>query len=1257
MHELIGGPRRTRLGLRLILGFAFLCATLVAIGFLSFFSLRSEERVHGAEKSPALKEIDILLRVAQDTRTQQAAVLRHLLVEDLGEKKEHERTILDLRSANTDKLNHYERLSQGQSDLPRYRQLLHYRAEHTKRTDRLLELSRAQARAEASAYALSDQVPAYNHYQQAIGAVLRRNEARERSAAADTTGRLERARNIGYFLVALAIAIAFGTGATVWQTVRRLKRDKRNLQNEISEHKRAKEAWRESESRFRILVDHSPDAIFVICDDRIVFANPATVRLLGATRVEQLIGRTVAQIVHPEEQAEVARRTQEIFAGKQPPSTKRRLLRLDGSVVEVESRVSSFRFDGKQARQIIARDQTERRIAAEKLEAQEKQYRLLFEDNPTPMWVYEAETGRILAVNQAAITSYGYAREEFLAGTLDLFHLPEDRSALAQSISVSGASINAAGEWRHLKKDGSIISVEIFSSPTIFEGKQARIALAIDQTERVESERKVRVSEANLALAQKVAGIGSWEYQLTPDDRVDEATLLCSAEAYRMFGHSGTAGRLSTESFYANVHPDDRQLLAERFLAFKEGRQPFDVDYRIIRPDGVERFIHSVADVLRDPVNGKRFKVVGTVFDITERKRAEEEIFQSRQRLRTVLDNIPQRVFWKDRASTYLGCNRAFALDAGFTDSEAAVGQTDFDAIWRDQAELYRADNRKVMETGEAKLNYEEPQQSLDGRALWLKTNKIPLRDADGKITGVLGTYEDITARKLAAARIAEQAELLNQARDAIIVRDLEGRILFWNKGAERLYGRTENEVLGQSAKELLYVGETSAFDHAISETITTGEFSGELDQITKDGRKVTVEAHWTLVRDEQGNPKSVLAINTDITEQKKIEEQFLRAQRLESIGTLASGVAHDLNNILQPIMMAAPVLRGEHPPAERERFLDIVEASAQRGAAVIKQVLTFARGADGDHVLLQPIYLLEEISKIAGQTFPKSITLRTTYDEQVRSLEGDPTQLHQVLLNLCINARDAMPNGGELCLSVQNFDLSETEAAKIPDATAGPHVVIEVTDSGTGIPENVIGKIFDPFFTTKIIGKGTGLGLSTVAGIVKSHGGFLRVSSRPGRTSFQVYLPAKDTIEMAVNLQSDDALPRGEGETILVVDDEETILEVAQLILEGRGYKLLLAEDGPTALGLFAKNLGQVSVVVTDLAMPVMDGLMLIRSLRRIDPQIKIIISTGRDEDFQSAEMAGLEIDGYLTKPFTTRQLLLKVREALQQRTRQAAA
>jgi two-component system cell cycle sensor histidine kinase/response regulator CckA len=512
-----------------------------------------------------------------------------------------------------------------------------------------------------------------------------------------------------------------------------------------------------------------------------------------------------------------------------------------------------------------------------------------------------------------------------------------------------------------------------------------------------------------------------------------------------------------------------------------------------------------------------------------------------------------------------------------------------------------------------------------------------------------------VVERTRAEEQTLKQADLLNLAHDAIMVRDMDGNVTFWNQGAERLYGWTTDEIRGRRGSDFLYA-DKAAFLKGKEAMIEDGQWSGELQQVKKNGDKLIVSCRWTLVRNERGEAVSYITINNDISEQKKAEEQFLRAQRLESIGTLASGVAHDLNNILLPIMMAAPVLRAEMNPATREKFLDIVESSARRGADIIKQVLTFARGADGNRILLQPIYLLEEVSKIASETFPKSITLRTFYDEDIHSLEADPTQLHQVLLNLCINARDAMPDGGQLCLGAENFNVDDHYANMTPGATAGPHVMLEVADSGSGIPKDVVDKIFDPFFTTKSVGQGTGLGLSTVAGIVKSHGGFIQVTSEPGRTSFKIFLPAKNVVETSSALQPDVMAPHGEGQTILMVDDEASIREVAQLILESNGYKVLVAENGSSALALFAQQRDQIAAVVSDLAMPIMDGLTLVRTLRKIDPELKVIVSTGRSEDFQAAEIAALNIDSCLTKPYTTRNLLLKLSHVLHNGIQDAA-
>ena len=512
---------------------------------------------------------------------------------------------------------------------------------------------------------------------------------------------------------------------------------------------------------------------------------------------------------------------------------------------------------------------------------------------------------------------------------------------------------------------------------------------------------------------------------------------------------------------------------------------------------------------------------------------------------------------------------------------------------------------------------------------------------AAGAVIKILGTSQDVTERKQTERTLREQAEMLNLAHDAIITQRVDDRVItFWNNGAERLYGWSATEAIGRRVDDLLYA-DRSDFEHAAHALESTGEFRGELHQVAKDGRNLIVSARANVIPNRDGAPRSVLAIQTDITEHKKLESQLLRAQRLESIGTLASGVAHDLNNILAPILMSAPLLREELTPRLKSKILDTIEKSAERGAQIVKQVLTFARGVEGDRILLDPRHLLKEMIEIAEHTFPKSILLNSRYSEDLARVAGDPTQLHQVLLNLVVNARDAMPNGGRLMLTADNFEVDAHYAAMTPGTTPGPHVLIAVTDTGTGIAPHVMEKMFDPFFTTKEVGKGTGLGLSMVLGIVKSHNGAVNAYSTASGTTFRVLLPAAAGSEQLQTPAAAPALRRGQGETILLVDDEPAIREIAEVLLDRSGYNVLVADDGPAALAIFARRQSEIALVLTDCVMPVMNGLSLARIIRRMNPSAKIILSRGREEDCGGAELKTIGIAAALTKPYTQSTLL----------------
>jgi PAS domain S-box-containing protein len=549
-------------------------------------------------------------------------------------------------------------------------------------------------------------------------------------------------------------------------------------------------------------------------------------------------------------------------------------------------------------------------------------------------------------------------------------------------------------------------------------------------------------------------------------------------------------------------------------------------------------------------------------------------------------------------------------------------------------------------------VRYEDlPLETIDGRKIAVEFVSNVYQAGEQKV--IQCNVRDITERKKAEDKIEEQADLLDKARDAIVVRDLDGKISYWSKGAERMYGWSRDDVLGGYIGGLVYEN-PKEFERINELTIRKGEWQGDIQHFTKDRRVITTEARWTLIRDKNDQPKSVLSIDSDVTERKKIEAQFMRAQRMESIGTLAGGIAHDLNNILTPILLSIDLLKTSSDNPRSTTILEAIEVSAKRGSAIVRQVLSFARGLEGERVEIQPKHQLKEIENLIKETFPKDIQLQVSVPNDIWTLWGDPTQMHQILLNLCVNGRDAMPNGGSLVLSAENFIFDEQYAAMHGHAKAGRYVKISVIDSGTGIPPNLLDKIFEPFFTTKELHKGTGLGLSTVMAIVKSHEGIMNVYSEPGKgTAFHVYLPAKDGPCEAGTEQSDlGILPRGNGETVLVIDDEASVVTITSETLQAFGYRVLTATDGAHGVAVYAQHVKEIALVITDMMMPVMDGPTTIQALRRINPGIKIIAASGLHPDSRAAKATGPTVNHFLMKPYTAGSLLRTVHAVLKGRS-----
>lgn len=631
----------------------------------------------------------------------------------------------------------------------------------------------------------------------------------------------------------------------------------------------------------------------------------------------------------------------------------------------------------------------------------------------------------------------------------------------------------------------------------------------------------------------------------------------------------------------------------------------------------------------------------------TRRRRAENDLKKIEERFR-IISRATNDVIWEwDIQTNQVWLSENFKNVFGH--SPEAIGAT-FDQ-WMD---LVHPDDKgqvisrlNALIAGRGRIWWSEHRfRRADGSYVHIFDRASVVYDAAGKLARMVGVMIDMTERKHAEEKIIEQAALLDEAQDAIIVSDLKGRILFWSKGAERIYGRTVEEVLWKSVEELLRPA-TSTSEAAIKETLKTGSWMGELREQGKSGDELIVQSRWTLLRDSQGKPKSIMVINTDVTKHKQMEEQFLRSQRLESLGMLVSGIAHDLNNTLAPIVIGIQMMRLDSPEPETESLLQTMEISAKRSADMLKQMLTFARGGEIQKTLIQPADLVTEMGNIVSGTFSKMIQCRVQTGRALHPLAGIPTQLHQVLMNLCVNARDAMPKGGTITLSADNVKLTAAEAARHDGAKPGNYVCLSVADTGTGIPPEQLGKIFQPFFTTKAPGKGTGLGLSASSNIIKNHGGFMTVDSQPGRgTEFKVLLPAAGKT-VAEPVDEKVVLPAGHGECVLVIDNEAAILAIIRATLESYGYAVMTAASGAEAIAQLGAHAATVNLAITGLDLPFMDGQATIANLRKISSQLKIIVVSGSEPAAVEASRQ-LKADAVVVKPFTNEMLIRTVHAVL---------
>lgn len=971
----------------------------------------------------------------------------------------------------------------------------------------------------------------------------------------------------------------------------------------------------------------------------IQFMNPIALELIGWSQ-EEAMGRPIQEVVQlrdGESDRELESPVRQVLNQSSVEAIKNQvvLVRKDGSRLTVDfkaSLIEDLRYEIKGA-VLVMRDITAELQAQQDIQANEKLFRSVFESSPVGIVVAD-EKGYVTRINGAYLdTIPDQPNPNNIIGHLNLLDNENFRElGIEEHFQqlYQGEPFSVETEIPTASKSTRIVRFLATPLKNDEENVIGAVVITEDVTERHQFEIALRESEERYRLTIENMPSGVLILNLAGNVTLFNRTFV---DTYHLKPNDIKIGQHISEL------PIMEQLKSQIDLDdFLTNHTPFEIETQFTRGDGEQEvYLHVRGSIIRVEEHDVSFSIILTN-DITSIKYREETL----RALKKAIETMRLGVTIIDLQGTIIYTNPAEAHLHGY-DVDELIGQ---------HVQLFAPPELRDHHTYEnidqtKGLRRESINIHKNGRRFPVLLTSDVVVDEAGNPIAIVTTSEDITERKQTEERIQEQAALLDIAPDAILVQDLDEHILYWNKGAEQMFGWTADEVIGKKTRKILYQDALSGakLEHGVEESMKEKSWQDELTLKTKDGRQLIVESRWTLMTDEQDKPRSILVVNTDVTEKKQMQDQFFRAQRLESIGTLAGGVAHDLNNVLAPILLSSQLLRRFIDSEETLHILDSIEKSAKRGANMVKQILMFAKGIEGVHAELNPRYLIKEIISIVSETFPKSIHVDYEIPESLWTIHGDSTQLHQVLMNLCVNARDAMPSGGHLIISAKNIKIDDSFARMTLLAKPGPHVMIAVSDTGVGMSADVQDKLFDPFFTTKEVGKGTGLGLSTTMAIIKSHNGFITVESELGSgTTFKIYMPTSRPVNAEEELEEIEDLPTGNAELILIVDDEEDILEVTQETLELNGYQVVTASDGTEALAQFAQHKSDVRVVLIDMAMPILDGPTTIRALFKMDSRIKIIATSGLTNPEMMTPEIKNRIKAFLPKPFSADELIVTI-------------
>jgi PAS domain S-box-containing protein len=1137
----------------------------------------------------------------------------------------------------------------------------------------------------ASVFLEHELIPAYLPVLQSAEELLKYNHGNSISLS----GAIHRSVSHLYWAVAVVMVLALACALVLVFNLTTRRRELAELE--------------ENEEKFSKAFKSTPSGIAIteIETGRFIEVNDSYCRLIGFSP-EEVVGHTSLELGIWGSPEERSRRFRPLSTGGSLRDMEINAITRDGSRREVSVNADPIELGGRNCVISSVVDITERK----ELQRKQAQLAAIVESSDDAI-IGKSMEGVITSWNRGAEKIFGYTAAAAVGQPLLMIFPPElvheDEEIL---VRIARGETVQHFETVRVCEDGRRIFISATISPLRDGGGNVIGAskIARDITAQKQAEEELRDKQAQLLLAMDIAKLAHWEFDVvknivTADEHIFQLLGTTSEQE--------GGGSMSPEEYIRRfVHPEDAGIVAHEValgIAADDPNFARQFEHRITRRDGTERVMLVRSQIIMD-AGGRTGKILGTNQDITEQKQAELRIRQL-NRIYAVLSAINQTIVHEKEPQAMLTKACQIAVEkggfrmawVGLHDAAANKLQPVASAgVVEGYLELLNIDMsdkaRSNGPSGRCFMSAEHitchdmehdpllaPWREEALKRGYRSSACFPLKVA-GRIVGVFMLYSDKTGffneeetllldelamdigfalevgESEAKRRQAEQ-ELrwrtaffeaqVHSAIDGILVLDSAGRKLLQNRRMNELWkipppiaddpddSRQLQFVLGQ-------VKEPEVFLQKISH-LNAHPYESSTDIIEQvDG--TIVERHSAPVCGSDGTYYGRVWTFHDLTERRKLEAQFLRAQRMESIGTLASGVAHDLNNILTPIMMSVAVLRLGLSAEKRDSLCDTIEMSAARGAQIVKQVLTFGRGLEGERHPLQVDMLITEMEQMIRSTFPKELVLECIKGPHLRLVLGDATQIHQVLLNLCVNARDAMPDGGTLRLSATNLEIDASYASMLSDSEAipGNYVLLEVSDTGGGIPPEILERIFDPFFTTKGVGKGTGLGLSTVHGIVKSHGGFLKVVTGLGKGStFQIYLPAAPVQGAAVDSAVSAPPPTGHGECVLVVDDELAIVNAARAVLEANGYRVLLANNATEALVLYTEHPQEVSLVLTDIMMPGMNGVLFLRTLRKINPDVPVIASTGLCNQAQLDTLKSLGVETVLHKPYNSNTLL----------------